>query len=334
MLNSKRRFMALLLAVLMVMGCFPLAVQGAQGAALGDEAECTFDQMLEQMRSEFFSPIRPVMDLGLERVYVEGSEDAHIQPVIITPETDGGVGFEPFGGRAAYAEGSTRDFAAMVTSDPRNFTLIQGNLVRQGNHINIWVLDPDDYALKTGLVPGSPRAFQDTLADVAANTALLDEMITRFDDIAERMTRDFGAFEDVRVVTDFPNIPLVGDINEDGRINVLLYNLGGLTSGQGTTSGVFTNRDFATGARISPFPFDPFVTLEPIPMFHMNIARSFGYRMATSNLESNWLDFYETFAHELQHLLFYIHIGVYLPNIPNQGINHFERYSWFDESLS
>jgi len=199
--------------------------------------------------------------------------------------------------------------------------------------VNIWVLDPEAYALAINLVPGSDRAYQDTLADVIANDSLLDTMIERFDDITARMTRDFGAFEGHVVETHFTNMRRVGDINEDGRVNVLLYNLqrtlappGGAG---GTTSGAFTNRDFAN--RAQPIHSQS-VDLVPIPMFHMNIARSFGYRMATSNRPAEWMDFYETFAHELQHLLFFLHFGVYIPNSHTE--NHYYRYSWLDESLS
>jgi len=318
MFNSKGKFLTLVLAVVMVFGSFTLMVQATPEGDVGHD----FDQMLEQMRSEFFSPIRPAMDLGLEQVSIDDSDIIHMPQMHVTPEYDGFVGITPFSPQL-YVEGSTRLFNAMVSpvAGSEFFSMVQGNLVRQGNHVNIWVLDPDAYAATVNLAGNPGRANQDRLAAVSENTALLDEIVERFDDIYARMTQDFAPFEGVRIATPYSNMPFVGDVNQDGRINVLLYNIDGKSSPNDRfIAGFYTDADFFTNNGHVP-----------IALLHMDIARDFGYRRVTSEAAVENLVFYNMFAHEFQHLLFYMYFGVYTQNPAFPTPN---RYLWFNESLS
>jgi len=211
-----------------------------------------------------------VLAFWLTEIIYDDSDFIHISPEDITPYlipiSDDYVGIAPAFIPEVYVVGSRREFFA-------NGRFGQwGELVRQGDHVNIWVLDP-----AAGAIP--PLA--------------LDNAILRFDDITYRMTRDFAPFRDVRVVTNFNTMPLVGDVHNDGRVNVLLYG--------SNTGGYFTNRHFMID--------DVNV---PIAMFHVN---------ASGGISDS------TFAHELQHLLFYMHFGVYAGS-------YRQSFLWLDEALS
>jgi len=250
----------------------------------------------------------------------------HIAPVqaspAATPVPHGlyGVGIEGTYRHQArsgpYVEGSTRPFNVFITPGSSVTSAVQGNLVRQGSHVNIWLLDPDAYASAANLANNPGRAAQDTLREVSQDAALLNAMILQLDDIYARMTSDFAPFAGVRVATHFSNMPFVGDVNNDGRVNVLLYNIRGKSTPTGSwIHGIYSTGDFIyLGANT------------PIAMMHIDIARDFGYRLVTSAREEDRLSFFSTFAHEFQHMLFFMYFGVYAPNLP--------LFTWFDESLS
>ena len=303
----------------MIIGGMPITAQATQAHDNGAD----FNQKLEQLRQELFSPIRPAMDMGLTQVFLEDDYAEHQPPERFIPGEGTYFGVEPFG-QQVYVEGSTRNFRAMLSPGSSTASTIQGNLVRQGNHVNIWVIDPDAYAVFANLDSNPGRAHQNMLAEIATDTVLLDKMIARFDDIYERMTRDFGAFAGVRIATTYPNLPLVGDVSDDGRINVLLYNiqgkstLPGATGSGGYVAGSFTPMDFTTSNNNTP-----------IALFHMDIARYYGYQNVASNAASRQLAFYSTFAHEFQHMLFFMYFEVY-----TTGQVHADEFLWFNESLS
>jgi len=306
-----------LLVALMVLSSFSMIVQAAPEDGAGHD----FDQMLEQLRQELFSPVAPV-DSGRERVYVDMDDMSHTPFEFGSHGDDGGDGVVPFGFVAQdYQEGSTRLFRAQIWPGSAAEAIIQGDLVRQGQHVNIWVLDPDAYesalgpALSQQLAGQNMYEGQHVLARVMENATLLDDMAARFDGIIERMTQGFGAFAGVRVVTPFAHLPYVGDVHLDGRVNVLLYNV----RGDGTL-GFFNPRDFyMVGGNT------------PLAMVHVDISRGRGYTTATQLLDNPSLTqagIYYTFAHELQHLLFHMHLGVYLTNALQWD------FLWFNEALS
>jgi uncharacterized repeat protein (TIGR02543 family) len=59
----------------------------------------------------------------------------------------------------------------------------------------------------------------------------------------------------------------------------------------------------------------------------MDIAQDFGFAQITGD-EQQRLTFFDTFAHEFSHLLFYMHFGI---NVPTA---YTSRFSWFNESLA
>jgi len=60
MFRSKGRFVALFLAVAMVISCFPLTAQAVRANEMGHD----FEQMLEPLRQEFFSSAMAMYDTG------------------------------------------------------------------------------------------------------------------------------------------------------------------------------------------------------------------------------------------------------------------------------
>jgi len=306
MFKLRGRFVALLLAVLMVISSLSVTVVAAQ---VDDDGGCNFDQMLEQMRAEFF---RPAVPSGLEQVFVDLGDIEHT-PLDLSGMPENERGIVPFGFISEnYQEGSTRIFRAHVRPGGtirNNFDYVQGNLVRQGNHVNIWVVDPDSYndILDTlDYATASRLALQSRLAEVSANNALLDDMIMHFDGIVERMTGSLGAFAGVRVATSIAGMPYVGDIHQDGRVNVLLYTV----RGQGGNVGFFTDTDY----------YFTWGGSTPIPLIHVDISTTGGFSSATQRFNNpnifyngvNVAGIYYVFAHELQHLLFHMHFKVYL----------------------
>ena len=299
--NNRRVFLRVCLCFLlsMVLLLMPVSALSADTAAADDEL--SFEHMLGQLREEFFAHNIQRRSGGLNQVFIDKSNVEHEQPEYIPVELDSRAGITTFS-IYNYIEGSRRDFMIRNTQNVR--VSAPGTLIKQGNHVNIWVVD---IGVQTNPAP-----------DI---TQFLDDMAERFDGIFARMTEDFGAFKGIRIATPFlSNMPVVGDIHEDGRVNVLLYNIGdkapaGLSS---YTAGFFTNAEFMTDNGNVP-----------IALVHMDIAQGYGYNALAS---ADSLSFYDTYAHEFQHLLFYMHFGVYLEWVPALPLR--PQYSWFNESLS
>jgi hypothetical protein len=253
--------------------------------------EPTFEQMLEQLRQEFFAPQIQPFGFGNEPVYVFSDEEFdHTPPIdmshLLIPVADGFVGFVPATVPSNYVVNSRRQFnTSRVPTAGSNNNM--ATLVRQGAHVNIWVMD------------GTPTIPSGTL----------DAAIVQFDDITFRMTRDFAPFEDVRIPAPFSNMNLVGDIHNDGRVNLLIYESGGWNGGY------FSSGHFMTNTQPTGLPNN-------VPIAAFAISRS---SMDSDNRGP-------LYAHELQHLLFYIHFGVYITE-PVEA-NALRPFAWFNEALS
>ena len=128
-------------------------------------------------------------------------------------------------------------------------------------------------------------------------------MVEHFDLIVRRMEQSFAPFAGVRVYTPFgASMPVVGDTHRDGRVNVLLHNH--------TSGGFFSSGDFGTSGGNAP-----------IPLIHVG-SSLINDRDVLNNL----------FAHEFQHLLFYMYFGVYMA-VENSAVTA-GQFLWFDEALS
>jgi len=254
---------------------FLLVAPAANVSAISVDDE-NFEELLEQLRQEFFAPERGITTFAepIQVIYSE-YEFEHMSPPDISqyliPMDDNYASLAPLFAPRPYTVGSRRQFNAFRKNPTFGHW---GELVRQGTHVNIWILDD---------VQNRPSA------------ANLNQAIAMFDDITFRMTRDFAPFRGVRVITPYGNMPVVGDIHGDGRVNVLLH--------EGFGGGYFWSRNFMTDDGNAP-----------IAIFHMNPNA-----LLSSSL----------FAHELQHLLFYMHFGVYA-----HAAGQHQDFLWLNEALS
>ncbi|MCL2356653.1 MAG: hypothetical protein FWC70_05780 [Defluviitaleaceae bacterium] len=245
-----------------------VAIPATEVLASGNDAE--FEEMLATLRREHFSPRMQRFGSGLETVIYEGEPIPHVSPPHVSLDISPGArGIAPAFAPQNYVVGSRRQFfASGLTAGPVHW----GELVRQGQRVNIWILD--------SVTTNRPSAAQ------------LNAAIVMYDDITYRMTRDFAPFAGFTVTTAASNLPVAGDVHNDGRVNVLLHN--------GSGGGYFWSANFTIN--------DGNV---PIAVFHMS----------PNHVENGNL-----FAHELQHLLFFIHFGVYAQESA--------PFTWFNEAMS
>jgi len=178
-----------------------------------------FDQMLDLLRQELFNPMTPAVEFLWTQIIIDDSEFEYSSPPpdmtpYLIPIDEGYIGIMPYFMPEVYLVGSRRQFNASGKTPTFGHW---GELVRQGNYVNIWVFDA---------VVNRP------------SEAALDAAIIQFDDITYRMTRDIAPFRDVRMVAPFSNMSLVGDVHNDGRVNIVIH--------EGSTGGYFWVRNFMT----------------------------------------------------------------------------------------
>ncbi|MDR0519396.1 MAG: InlB B-repeat-containing protein [Clostridiales Family XIII bacterium] len=198
------------------------------------------------------------------------------------------------------------------------FTSLPAILKAQSDHTNVWVINDDAYHLaKVGTHDDSTCKLKELTAVMA------QEIAENFDEIYERMTdpaTGFGAHSGVLVNTPWWNLPYIGDIGQDGKINFVLYDINGDGGGHTNTytAGYFSGRNYYSN--------DFTGGCEPIDMLHVDIGASQGYEEFSTNPRG----MYSTLAHEFQHLLFFTYYGIYRAENQDDG----PKFAWFDESLS
>ncbi|MCL2633228.1 MAG: hypothetical protein FWD34_01805 [Oscillospiraceae bacterium] len=242
---------------------------------------------------------------GVEReiVHIDDSRVIHKPQVYeipeLLPESSEIVSYSVVGA-GFFSVGETRSFFTSTHGS----TAQTGTLMAQGAHTNIWVLNN----------PGVNAGYVDT--------AIAQSIATTFDGIYSRMTHPttgFAPFANVRIETNFGStLPLVGDLSGDGKVNFLLYDIDNDgASSSGYVGGFFTNGDFITGTGRNG-----------LDMLHMDIGTNQGFKNLTSANEEERLVFYDTMAHEFQHLLYYMYFGVYRPS------TGYDSDAWVNETLS
>jgi hypothetical protein len=196
---------------------------------------------------------------------------------------------------------------------------ILGKLIAQSAHANIWLLDDDDYHAKTETV----HTDICHLTNITEGMALM--IAESFDPIYEAMTdpvTGFAPHAGVVITTGMANMPQVGDIGGDGKINFLLYDIHGdgavLPPGMSRsyTAGFFWTAEFTNNQGSA------------LDMLHIDIGEGQGYEVFKAPADSERrLRFFSTLAHEFQHLLYYMYYGVY-------NSDNYTRFSWFNEALA
>ncbi len=210
-----------------------------------------------------------------------------------------------------YSLNDTRDFYIQKSSD--YYVKVKAKNIAVSENVNIWLVDDADYHLKMSDYHNSNCTINLITSEMANTIA------TTFNKSYKLMTdpvTGFGKHELIQGA--YSNVPWLGDIDEDGKVNILLYDIG--NNGTNTTgsfvAGFFTNGDYMTDWEVSNM----------LDLFHIDIGKNQGYKLLTENNSRN---FYGTLSHELQHMLFFEHCG------GRKGGDAFARQStWFNEALS
>jgi len=257
---------------------------GNTGGAQNDPAQSLFEAQLNAARTQFFSPmaVTALADV-LPMHIVELGDFVPQPPTFADPgpmRADGGMSIAPRMPLPVPVLGETRTFRHSVTG---NF-----QLVRQGANNNIW--------LPVG------RSIPD---------AILDRAVADFDIIYANMTGTggFGAHANVVRTMPYNNVSRVGDVDDDGRINVVFSQM------SGNRGGFFNSVDF----------FDTFNGQQGnrLDMIHVNLDL-----LGDANIESGRLLVNNIMAHELSHFLFFVHFGMFVPNTrANESL-------WFNEAIA
>jgi len=92
--QRNRTFKLALVAFLLVM--FLAFIPGFAGDAQAVEDEVSFEQMLHELRQEFFSPIRAARGPGLRQVHIDTRNTLRAQQVNFEPKYNGTIQFEAF----------------------------------------------------------------------------------------------------------------------------------------------------------------------------------------------------------------------------------------------
>lgn len=190
---------------------------------------------------------------------------------------------------------------------------LTGDLVAQGEHCNIWVVRPNQVSY-TGKNAGEFVTVRETGVLMQQDgVSYSDEKAL---EIAQKLDVVYGKLnaiilhDGVLVEGAYGNIPEIGDIDLDGRVNILLYDID-----EGVSSGIMGY--FHTSCFMTTY-YDT-----PIDLVHMDIGKGEGFDGSKNQVSDI---FYGSFAHELQHLLFYMYLGCFLSDA--------NEYLWVNESLS
>jgi len=193
--------------------------------------------------------------------------------------------------------GDSREFRAMTSPD--GWSSITASLIAQSEHANIWTADCSVNTV------------------TAANAAAV---AVQFDRIYTAMTSEgiFAPHAGVQIELGAYNLPILGDLGNDGKINILMYDILGDGGGEsdGFVSGFFVNSDFFDDEKGNN-----------LDMIHIDIGENQGFealKEGASQAARNAL--YYTLAHEFQHMLFYMYFGIHAQNS--------REHSWFNEALS
>lgn len=188
-----------------------------------------------------------------------------------------------------------------------------GYLVAQGEHCNIWVIDPTSTSAKNSGYTENSNYFADiTVYEsgvvlektddglIQATSQAMLELAQGTDTIYKKMTQQTphaGVIVDFNGI--YSNILQAGDVDKDGRINMIVYDFSSSFAGYFGASNYYNSGYNG-------------ITAPPIDAVHMDITY----------LDNNFLG---TFAHELQHLMYYTYIGAFNGSMAD---------TWINESLS
>lgn len=194
-----------------------------------------------------------------------------------------------------------------------DYNVVGATLLAQGEHSNVWIVNPDEYYSENAGTFTMSADDLYTIGNVVATDAKTAQIAINADVIYEKMT---SVQEHAGVLVDagYSNMAEFGDIDSDGKINLIMYDIqSDAQSGSNSyTAGYFYMADYIT--TYTGFAIDA---------VHMDIGLGQGVNSATGEIKDA---FYGTFAHEFQHSLFYTYFGGH--------VSSSTPYSWVNEGLS
>ncbi|MDR3230596.1 MAG: hypothetical protein LBT65_04085, partial [Synergistaceae bacterium] len=216
-----------------------------------------------------------------------------------------------------FSVGETRQFSAQIK--PSNFAMIDARLIAQGGHTNIWLLDDEDFHKVTG------TGHDENCTLKSFDAKMAREMADTFDGIYVRMTDEttgFARHEGVIIKLGLPDLDEIGDLGNDGKVNLLLYDIlgDGSETGDSSWDGYFSNGDFFTALDGG---------INYLDMFHIDVGKNHGFA-SLADPNKKW-DVYSYMAHEFQHLLCYMYFHAY---VSANEYDEYIKYGWFDDSLA
>ncbi|MCL2112237.1 MAG: hypothetical protein FWH32_08375 [Clostridiales bacterium] len=306
-----------------------------QAAAESVGHEPAEGHILDEVRTSFVEA-HAEETADLEAIEIDASRLEHMEQEYEEPEPPSGLSAladrEPsYAG--PFEVGDTRMFRTRTGAGSAQDKCIAAHMLGRSAHVNVWALDDDDYHEKTGTAHDASCRLPDI------STAYAQNIATMFDPIYARMT-SAGGFAPHAGTMAYPgsaNLPAVGDLGGDSRVNFLLYDIhGDGGGGGGYTPGFFWATDFFTysndGTDIKPDGWngpDNRSFANGLDMLHVDIGEGQGFNaLKIDATEGERLSIYSTLAHEFQHMLFYIHFGIYDPDVGGR------TYTWLNEMLS
>ncbi|MDR1205426.1 MAG: fibronectin type III domain-containing protein, partial [Peptococcaceae bacterium] len=309
------------------------------------------DNEFAETRETFFAQlVKNTSSMNLEAVNIDLSRIIHVPQEYEEPLPPK----SPFGPQSAqepiyagpFTIGDTRPFRVQVAALRSDDKIILANLIAQGDHTNIWVLDKTNFLT---VLPGATIAAENL---DKIDSELAQNIADTFDKIYDRMTDSntgFAAHTNVSIKPGSGNVPEIGDLGNDGKINFVLYDIASdgsdlpLQVNQSYRAGFFWSTDFysystSTGPKLNENDQNAYTNA--IDMLHIDIGKNQGFETLSGD-ENDKLSIYSTLAHEFQHMLFYMYYGIYPPtsgyNSERPGSeNDYDNASdsWINESLS
>lgn len=276
-------------------GVIPLDKDGYLNGLTQEDSDSEEDGSVESLQSYHQAPIH------VEGEAVSTDWSPYVAPY--TTATTYGYGDGETHVRNFYVgESSTSSGSSTTTT-----SVAEGELIAMGEHVNIWLVAGSGTA-------GSYDTFTDTesLVDGKATDEKALALAEKLDNIYSKVTSHV-AYDGVLVKTGSSNIPTVGDMDEDGTIHVLLLDIDGDSGNSSYTAGLFHSGCFLSD--VSDY--------NPVDSLMMDIGVGQGFDAVSEDVSES---FYGTFAHELQHLLYYVYVGHLLDSDFGDV--------WFNESLS
>lgn len=254
--------------------------------------------------------LKPVDYEELDRQIEEAEREVHVAPSTPTEEYEHYTEDEEIEYKEYVLDGD--DDSNENTTGSRDFFIMNDNsdmmvlapatLKGVGEHCNIWLVDaiPPYY---TGRSEGN------------LTESVVNNIVSNVDAIYEKMTKALAQHKNVAISNTLYGT--VGDVDNDGKINVLLYDI----ASDGGRDDAFIGGFFAATDMAGYSEYD----VLPCDVIHMDIGINQGFDSTGNNPNQ---EFFGTIAHEFQHMLYYTYFGA------NSDIFETGKDLWYNESLS